>query len=81
MPAKKKDETPQVEGFTVGDYEGYTMYTCDFCRAGWTTFKPEDAEAHAKTHENEEAQAQTRSEIEADLAARAQVETEVPDEG
>lgn len=81
MPAKKKEETPQaVEGFTVGDYEGLVMYTCDFCRAGWTTFKAEDAEAHAAEHEGEEAQAQTRSEIEADLANRAQVETEVPSE-
>lgn len=77
MPKKKAEEkAPEVEGFTLLDYEGLDMYQCDRCRAGWTTFKAEDAEVHAKTHEGEEDLAQTRAEVEADLVNRAQVTTE-----
>ena len=80
MPAKKKEpekpKAPEVKGFTVLEYEGMDMWQCDRCRAGWTTFNPEAAEEHAKTHEGEDEIAQTRAEVEADLVNRAQVTTE-----
>ena len=77
-PAAKKEpeppKGPEVEGFTVTEYEGMDLLICERC--GFDTFDLGSAKAHLKQHATDDQNAELLASLTENLPETAQVTTE-----